>query len=91
MKYILVVLMFAFSCSSLDNVKNSRWKYSEGYHIGDLLNFNHTQQFRIDDKGNLYVKDELKGKVLKHTKSKLVIESATGKQGTYIFFDKRLD
>lgn len=87
--WLLVILTsLLLSCSSINNVKESRWKYVEGYHIGDLLDFNREDQFKIIDNGNIYIRNELKCKVIKHTKRKLIIEGNDGQLGMYTFFDK---
>ena len=86
--WFLVLLIFVMiGCNSLDNVRESRWKYVEGYHIGDLLNFTHIQQFKLDDKGNLYIKNEHKGKIVNYTSTELVIESNDGQKGFYNVFN----
>ncbi len=40
--HLLIILIIVFSsCSFSDNeLKNGWWKYGDGYHIGDVLDFN---------------------------------------------------
>lgn len=73
--------------NSLDVVRDSMWKYGEGYHIGDFLDFTLIQQFKLDNKGNLYIKNEHKGKIVNYTSTELVIESNDGQKGFYNVFN----
>jgi hypothetical protein len=82
-----IIGVIMMGCGSLNYVRESKWKYVEGYHVGDLLNFNHTQQFKLDNRGRIYVKGKYSGKVIDYTKSDLIIESNKGRKGFYVIFD----
>lgn len=83
---LFLLLLMMTGGNSLDVVRDSKWKYGEGYHIGDVLDFTLIQQFKLDDKGNLYIKNEHKGKIVNYTSTELVIESNEGRKGYYSFF-----
>ena len=84
---IFLSMFLMMGCNSLDKVRDSRWKYVEGYHIGDLLDFTLIKQFKLDDNGNLYVEDELMGKIVNYSNTQLAIESNEGEKGFYTVLD----
>lgn len=83
---LVLSLLMMRGGNSLDVVRDSMWKYGEGYHIGDFPDFTLIQKFKLDDKGNLYINNEHKGKIVNYTSTQFVIESNEGRKGYYFFF-----
>jgi hypothetical protein len=70
---------------SKDNKK--RWKYVQGYHVGDIIDFGNTNYFRIDSSNYISKGGKNVAKVTKFSKKELYIVSFSGETGVYIRFD----
>ena len=90
LKIYLTLFLFAlFGCESREEKIISKWKFMEGYHFGDFLDFEN-QKFRIQN-DTIYknskvfaVVEELKTESLLGTENKLILKDIqSGKIATY--------
>ncbi len=85
---ILIFQLFLIGCNvSIDEVKEKKWKYQDGYHIGDIIDFSHSNKFRLEQNGELYVFNEFTAKLIDKNTRKIRIESKSKEIGIYCFFD----
>ena len=65
-------------------VKSSEWKYSDGHHVGDWLDFSDINMYTIDRKGDIYVKGILAAELKRAGFGRMTIKSESGEQGYYV-------
>ena len=63
--------------------KSSEWKYGDGHHIGDWLEFSHNI-YTIDKKGNIYVDGTLAAKLKRAGLGRMVVKSESEAEGYYV-------
>ncbi len=84
---IAVAALTLFSCKTdKEKVIASTWKYQDGYHIGDVIEFKNNY-FTIDDSCKIYKDGVYSGRVEKVTGKELEIKSIDNEVGYYIFFE----
>lgn len=84
-----VSIILAFSCGlNISKVKKYRWKYQEGFHIGDILDFSLKEQYKVNNKGEIRKGNKYVAKVISVSEQNLMIESLDGEKGYYVYFDR---
>lgn len=85
---IMSFLLFWGCASQKEQVMKSQWKYQEGYHIGDVIHFDSTNYFTIDDNGKIYKQGDCIATVKKVSNKKLQVISNKNEVGFYVFLDE---
>ena len=78
-------LLLLASCSrNIDTVKNYKWKFDHGYHIGDVLDFG-IERYGVNEAGEITVLGEFVATVMSVSGHELII-SHKGETGRYVCF-----
>ena len=81
---IITIIFLSIGCTSKrEKITSKKWKYQDGYHIGDVIEFN-SSHFTIDDSCKIYKNNSLVAKVTSINRRKLTIESGNNQTGNYI-------
>lgn len=65
----------------------SKWEYQEGYYIGDVIHFDKSNYYTIDNDCKIYKQGEFVATVKRIGNKKLEIKSEKGEVGFYIFLN----
>lgn len=86
--FVLSILLSSIlSCQSEDHFRKSKWKYTSGYHIGDVIDFSNEKVYRFDKEDEtIFYNGELVAKLKSVSDSKVEITSIEGKSGVYTYF-----
>ena len=84
---ILIVLTLSIQCDLPNHAKDNVWEYSSGFHIGDVLDFEHSAQYKLEDSGKILVNGKFRAKIVSADWRELIIVSKRGKRGVYVSKD----
>lgn len=87
-RYIFFVLLLSACSETRNYFIECRWKYQEGYHIGDVLHFEESGYYSIEDNTKIYRNGIHVATLKEVTKEKLKIVSIDNEIGLYTFFDE---
>jgi hypothetical protein len=86
--FLIGLVLTMFSCKTkVERIKSSSWKYQDGYHIGDVIEFE-TKHFVIDDSCRIFINGKYSAKVESVSNSEITIISDDNIKGSYVFLDK---
>jgi hypothetical protein len=88
MKLIKIIavlgILIIVGCNSHSSIENYEWKYGEGYHIGDFIEFKKPTIYEIDDSNRIFVDKKHIADVVDCSARRLTIKSSsTGRTGLY--------
>ena len=85
--FLISLILTMFSCKTkVEKIKSSTWKYQDGYHIGDVIEFQ-TNHFTIDDSCKIFIEGKYSAKVESISNDEIVILSSDNLKGSYVFFN----
>lgn len=86
----LFVILILTICLNTNYLETSRWKYSDGFHVGDVIDFSSSGEDNSSlflNNQSIYLNDKLVGRLVYYNHRELIIESLEKEKGYYVFFD----